>query len=54
MNPDWTPEQKSLYRQLVGIIFGNLPIDTPTAAALQIAKLRAAAVIEDPELFPES
>lgn len=52
MNPDWTPEQKAQYRQLVAIIYGNLSPETPKEAGLRIAKDRAAAVINDPELFP--
>jgi len=52
MNPDWSPEQVTLYRQLVGIIFGNFPPDMPVDAALAAAKARALAVINDPELFP--
>ncbi len=49
---NWTPEQHSLYRQLVAIIFGNLSPDMPEQAALDFAKARALIVVNDGELFP--
>jgi hypothetical protein len=52
MPTDWTPEQIALYRQLVAIIYGNLPADTPATIALALAKQRALLAMEDPELFP--
>lgn len=52
MNPNWTTEQAAMYRQLCGIIYGNLPADMPAEAAIALAKSRAAALIDDPELFP--
>jgi hypothetical protein len=54
MNPAWSPEQKALYRQLVAIIFGNLPTSTPVEVAIDIAKSRAIPLIEDSDLFPSS
>lgn len=52
MNPTWTDEQKKLYRQTVAVIFGNLPSSMPIASAIEFAKERAIALIEDPDLFP--
>ena len=54
MNPNWSTEQKSLYRQLTAIIYGNLPTSMPAENALQFAKERAKLAIEDAELFPLS
>lgn len=52
MNPNWTTEQRSLYRQLTAIIFGNLPTTMPATSARAFANSRALVAIDDPELFP--
>lgn len=52
MNPNWTMEQVATYLQVCAIIYGNLSVDMPAESAIALAKSRAAALINDPELFP--
>lgn len=53
INPNWTPEQVTLFRQTAAIVFANLPVEMPLEQALDRAIARAAALVTNPILFPQ-